>query len=398
MSNTSIGYASTSRTLASLTQQRATGELTLLGGSQQWKFYFFHGRLLYGTGSYHRSRRWYRAVRQHCPNFTTPPIPAEEPWEYHLLSQCVSQNRLSPKQAQAVTTTTLEEVLFSWISNPAMVSQWSEQRFSFGDNTALSLLLSGSQLDKVLQHALQTWRDWRSLDLGTLSPSSSPILRQPMQLNQADAPPLPANLGPLLNGRHTLWDIASYVRRPVPTVTRFLLPWFQQGAIALEEIADLSLPVAKKPRIPIPPPSDKPLIACIDDSPTVGKVLASILEPAGYRVITIQEPLLGMATLVKSKPDLILLDLVMPDTSGYNLCNFLRKTPAFCNTPIIILTSQDGLLDRTRAHISGASDFLTKPSSPQVILTMVQTHLRSYPSENDGNAGLTKMMPDPSVS
>jgi chemotaxis family two-component system response regulator PixG len=119
------------------------------------------------------------------------------------------------------------------------------------------------------------------------------------------------------------------------------------------------------------------VIACIDDSPTVGQVLAAILEPAGYRVVNIQDPLSGIATLVKHKPDLIFLDLVMPDTSGYNLCNFLRKTPTFQNTPIIILTSQDGILDRTRARLAGATDFLTKPPEPQTMINLVQSHLGS---------------------
>ncbi len=100
-----------------------------------------------------------------------------------------------------------------------------------------------------------------------------------------------------------------------------------------------------------------------------------MLEPAGYEVVIIQEPLSGIATLVKHKPDLIFLDLVMPDTSGYNLCNFLRKTPAFQNTPIIILTSQDGLIDRTRARLAGASDFMTKPPDNQVMLNLVQSYL-----------------------
>jgi chemotaxis family two-component system response regulator PixG len=83
----------------------------------------------------------------------------------------------------------------------------------------------------------------------------------------------------------------------------------------------------------------------------------------------------GVATLAREKPDLIFLDVVMPQTNGYNLCTFLRQSELFRNTPIVILTSQDGLLDRTRAKLIGASDFLSKPPEPTKVLQIVQKYL-----------------------
>ncbi|QZZ21351.1 response regulator [Leptothermofonsia sichuanensis E412] len=379
MISTTIGYANTARTLASLSQQRATGELTLSSGDRQWKLYFFHGRLVYGTGSLHRVRRWYRAVKQHHPHLNADCVSQEEPWEYHLLSHHVAQNQLNAAQAQTVIKSSLEEVLFSLVSNPVMTSDWySMQRFSLKDNAALSLLLSSSQVEQVLQRSQALWKQWKALELDALSPYRAPILRQAAPTDSSSISPLPDKLNPFLTGQHTLWDIAAHAQRPITVVTQFLLPWLQQGAIALEEIPDLPPPL-RQVHCPTGTGGKKkrPVIACIDDSPTVGQVLAAILEPAGYRVVNIQDPLSGIATLVKHKPDLIFLDLVMPDTSGYNLCNFLRKTPTFQNTPIIILTSQDGILDRTRARLAGATDFLTKPPEPQTMINLVQSHLGS---------------------
>ncbi len=94
-------------------------------------------------------------------------------------------------------------------------------------------------------------------------------------------------------------------------------------------------------------------------------MVASILEPAGYRVLKILDPLTGIATLTTCKPDLILMDLIMPNVNRYDLCSFLRKIPIFQNTPTIILTSQNGIIDRTRARLPGASDFLTPPPIPK---------------------------------
>lgn len=90
-----------------------------------------------------------------------------------------------------------------------------------------------------------------------------------------------------------------------------------------------------------------------------------LLQPLGYEVTTITNPLRAIATLLNSKPDLIFLDLVMPETNGYELCTLLRKTSALQDVPIVILTSHDGIVDRMRARLSGASGFLSKPLDAQ---------------------------------
>jgi two-component system, chemotaxis family, response regulator PixG len=373
MSSESLGYTNIARALAAINQQRATGELTLTNNSKQnWKFYFFHGRLIYGTGDLHRFRRCYRAMQHHCPNFETKVIPVEEPWEYQLLSGGVSGQQLSVEQARAVAQTSLKEVLFAIVSNSALASEWcSLRKFSPNNNAGLSLLFSSPQVERILQQSQQLWKQWQATGLGEISPYLSPILKHPSS-SPSDAN-LPAVLLPFLQGQHTIWDIATQAQKPITAVVRFLLPWVQRGALTFQEIDDMMPLQPAKPALK----ASQPLIACIDDSPLVGRVLADILVPAGYRLLNIQDPLSGIATLVKHKPDLLFLDLNMPDTSGYNLCSFLRKTHAFEQTPIIILTGQDGILDRTRAKLVGASDFLSKPPDPQTVVALVQQHLKA---------------------
>lgn len=380
MSSLSIAYVNTARTLASISQQRATGELQLGNNHQSWRLYFFHGRLVYATGNLHQVRRWRRAMKQQCPDYVPSGMPIGEPWEYQLLSQSVAQNQLSMQQAQGVIKLSLEEVLFAWVSNPALAAEWSAvQRFALKDNSALGLLLSSTDVEGVLGRSQQLWKSWKALELESLNPYQSPVLRT-VSSELATAATLPTNLRPFLTGRYTLWDIACYARRPVTTITRFLLPWIQRGAIALEEVADLPHPFTDLRANGAKNQPARPLIACVDDSPTVGQFLANILEPAGYRVLKIQEPLSGIGTLSKTKPDLIFLDLVMPNANGYDLCAFLRKTPIFQNTPIIVLTSQSSFIDRTRAKLVGASDFLSKPPEPQALLSLVRQHLQSVMS------------------
>jgi chemotaxis family two-component system response regulator PixG len=97
--------------------------------------------------------------------------------------------------------------------------------------------------------------------------------------------------------------------------------------------------------------------------------------PAGYQVLIIPEPMRGFSQLLEHKPELILLDLHLPNADGYSICKFLRETPLFKKTPIIILTARNTQLDRFRAIQSGATEFLGKPPQPQELLQMVQKYL-----------------------
>jgi chemotaxis family two-component system response regulator PixG len=376
MTATTTGYANTAKTLAALTQHRATGELSVNHPEQQWKFYFFQGRLVYATSNFHRQRRWARVSRLHCPGVHFPHLLSHELGEYQLLAQGLDTKQLTLPQAQAIIKTSLSEGLLTWISHPGLSSHWStRERFPLSNTAALGLLLSATQLQEVLQQVQLLWQQWRQWELGTLSPDAAPVLQLSLQAASPAISSLPTNLIPLLNGQHTFWDIAYRARKPVTTLIHFLLHWMQQGTISLEELPDL--PAASPSRSVATPlnQGSSPLIACIDDSPTVGHLLSGIFEPAGYRVLTIQNPFEGLGTLSQCNPALIFLDLAMPDVNGYDLCTFLRKTSRFDATPIIILTSQDTLVDRTRAKLVGASDFVSKQAGPQVLLNLVQQYL-----------------------
>jgi chemotaxis family two-component system response regulator PixG len=82
-----------------------------------------------------------------------------------------------------------------------------------------------------------------------------------------------------------------------------------------------------------------------------------------------------MSALVKSKPDLIFLDLMMPEVNGYTLCNFLKQTAVFENTPIIILTSSEDSFDRSMTEVAGAAGFINKPPKQDVVLDILKQHL-----------------------
>jgi len=263
MSTTSISYLNTARTLSAISQQRATGELTLNRDAYPWRLYFYQGRLVYATGTLHRVRQWQRAMKPLCPDFSMTFAGRGEPWEYQLLSQSVAQGILSVAQAQGVIKGSLEEVLFSWMRNPILRSEWAAvQRFSFKDNTALSLLLSATEVEQVLGQAQQLWKQWKGLELESLDPCQAPILNPMYRTESGSVPDILTSLRSYLTGRYTLWDIACYGRRSLTTVTRFLLPWIQRGAIFLEDVEDLPNPFLRiAPPTLLGSPSYRPLIA-----------------------------------------------------------------------------------------------------------------------------------------
>ena len=116
-------------------------------------------------------------------------------------------------------------------------------------------------------------------------------------------------------------------------------------------------------------------IVCIDDSPTILNEISRFLDREEFSVVPITEPLKALMKIMRIKPDLILLDVGMPNIDGYKLCSLIRKYSAFKNTPIVMVTGNKGLIDRAKARMSGATDYMTKPFTQSDLLDMVFRYL-----------------------
>jgi len=372
------------QSLSTLQQLRFTGRLILTSSEgQQWFFQFSQGKIVYATGGEHLMRRWRRNIAVFCPRVPSHRIALQcdlanqaaqynVNWEYTLLHLWVKQNKITTEQADRLIRSVIAEVIFDVGQASAIREQIVSSSFA---TTQLGLI----EVGEAIAEAQELWNAWHTAKLGMYSPNSTPVIVEPHQLQQYSSPTFYRMLAGLLNGQHTLRDLALQTQHNVVAVTSSLVPYIRLGWIDLRKTHDLSSPTYKfdisEPSSPIIDTS-KTLIACVDDSLQIREMMGTLLRLAGYQFLGISDGLRALATLLTRKPDLIFLDLVMPQINGHEICKQLRKISYFRHTPIIILTANDGLAKRLESNFVGATEFLTKPLDADAILGAIQQHLQ----------------------
>jgi two-component system, chemotaxis family, response regulator PixG len=114
-------------------------------------------------------------------------------------------------------------------------------------------------------------------------------------------------------------------------------------------------------------------VMCVDDSPTILKAIQGFLDEQIFNVVGVDDPLKALMQILRIKPDIILLDISMPNLDGYELCSLLRKHPDFRDTPVVMVTGRSGFIDKARAKMVKSSGYLTKPfTKAQLIKTVFQ--------------------------
>jgi len=134
-------------------------------------------------------------------------------------------------------------------------------------------------------------------------------------------------------------------------------------------------PVIEEEQIPAPDEL-KAKILIVEDSLVTRKVIARTLVARGYEVFEAKNSFEALAGIEQKKPDLILLDIILPGKDGYEILEEIKQKPMFEETPVVMLTSRDGLFDKLKGKVSGASEYLTKPFQPEELLTVVRKYLR----------------------
>ena len=114
------------------------------------------------------------------------------------------------------------------------------------------------------------------------------------------------------------------------------------------------------------------LVLVIDDSPTILKVVQLVLTKAGFSVDTANDGEEGIAHAAKKRPDLILLDFVMPKMNGYQVCRALAEIASLTNVPVVLMSAKGDQVGERFVKVMGIVDYITKPFSPEAITAVVQ--------------------------
>jgi two-component system, chemotaxis family, response regulator PixG len=348
-------------------------------GEPTWMFSFSVGELGWISGGIDPINRWQRNL-----------VIANFKLAANLLHKTDDPDRISLNPNSIAQQAVAVEVLFDIIQ----ISQGTENKLSYQfiqvDPARIKLTPNLPLLDisPILTQAIEYWKDWIKAGLAHCVPSRFlTIDRFVLRSSGFKLDNLPEILASI-DGARSLRGLAIYHRQSLLSFTQRILPLLKSGAIIFSSFPssqidhssdlDLDLDLDHFRSDHIKPPASLQtgtLIACVDDSIFVYMQLEKLLTAQGYRSYGVQDPLKIMATLIKYKPKLIFLDLLMPVANGYEVCEQIRRTPSLKDIPVIILTAKDGLFDRMRAKIVGANDFLSKPIANADVLRVLEKYV-----------------------
>ena len=126
---------------------------------------------------------------------------------------------------------------------------------------------------------------------------------------------------------------------------------------------------------------DQLKVMVIDDSKTIRRTAETLLKKAGCVVTTATDGFDALAKIACLHPDIIFVDIMMPRLDGYQTCSLIKNNTTFKDTPVVMLSSKDGLFDRAKGRIVGSDQYLTKPFSKSELLGAIDAQLGSTNAE-----------------
>jgi two-component system, chemotaxis family, response regulator PixG len=382
--------------LKDIKEKSFSGNLVVkVDSAPSWTFSFRLGRLGWVGGGIEPVNRWQRQLT--LAQLKLPPEklaeinnPQQTSLDSHTLAKLLSEESIDRAECAELVNRMTTECLFDVIQ----FSQHCGNRLYYqmqptgADNSQLNLILPLVEIEPILTKSIQTWQEWSNAGLAAYAPSLFPVVSKSEQAAQLIPDAGLRQVVFSIDGSRTLRSLAINYRQPVVNFATALLPLLRAGFITLSPQAKArpNRGVEREPSgqlagVPAKsgtgnlPAKQRPLIACIDDSILIFQALEKVLLDNNYRCYGVQDPLKIMPSLIRNKPDFIFLDLLMPITNGYEVCEQIRKTPSLKDIPVIILTGKDGLVDRMRSKIVGATGFLGKPVNAESVLKMLEKYL-----------------------
>ncbi len=118
-------------------------------------------------------------------------------------------------------------------------------------------------------------------------------------------------------------------------------------------------------------------VMVIDDSKTIRRTAETLLKREGAEVVTATDGFEALAKIADQHPQIIFVDIMMPRLDGYQTCALIKNNQVFKHTPVIMLSSKDGLFDKARGRIVGSEQYLTKPFTREELIEAIRKHVNA---------------------
>lgn len=351
--------------LQNIVSKKITGKLTISDPNDEsifWRVYVGNGQINFATSAMGQQERLEYFLQWYYPELEFNSRESREfKSDYQQICQYWQSGKLSVQQVRKLLFWLTQDALIQLLALPKGIVQFEKA-------VGLDPILLSVSLKELVLPMRGVIGQWQKLQPEIRSPFQRVVVKNLKEIPKLlwtkvkDIEFLKA-LCQVLSHHPSLYEAAKNLKTDILGLAALLQPLVRAGAI---EIHPYYSPKSQK----------KPIIACIDDSKTVQRNVKMVLEASGYRVLTITEPAKALSTIARYQPALVLMDINMPEINGYELSRMLRQSKQFHSLPIVMLTGRDGLIDKMRAQLVGANDYITKPVPPLVLLNTIEKNLQ----------------------
>lgn len=351
--------------LQNIVSKKITGKLTISDPNDEsifWRVYVGNGQINFATSAMGQQERLEYFLQWYYPELEFNSRESREfKSDYQQICQYWQSGKLFVQQVRKLLFWLTQDALIQLLALPKGIVQ-------FEKTVGLDPILLSVSLKELVLPMRGVIGQWQKLQPEIRSPFQRVVIKNLKEIPKLlwekvkDLEFLKA-LCQVLSHHPSLYEAAKNLKTDILGLAALLQPLVRAGAIEIHPYYS-------------PKSQEKPIIACIDDSKTVQRNVKMVLEASGYRVLTITEPAKALSTIARYQPALVLMDINMPEINGYELSRMLRQSKQFHSLPIVMLTGRDGLIDKMRAQLVGANDYITKPVPPLMLLNTIEKNLQ----------------------
>lgn len=353
------GQAIPSSLLNDLVNRQATGKLTVQNPFDElvtWQVYLGNGKIHFANSATGPEERLNYLIGSHLHQrkITLPPKINND---YDYLCELWKKEIFSFQETRAILTQFTQEALVQILSLP-------KTNCDFNKGEHLHHLFLNLDFQKSVTPLKQKIRYWWELRSEINSPFQRPLVENWDKFNRTLVKTelrghnLLKRFRQCMENLDCLYGIASRTELSTLQLALLMRPLIKSGEIKMLSYQEIET-------------DNRPLVVCVNDRPAMQRILQYTLDAGGFRSLQLEDPFKALSILLGQKPKAILLDAEMESISGYQLCSLCRKSGALNDVPIFILGEKNGISERIRAKLSGASSYISKPFLPNELLKLI---------------------------